>query len=180
MISLKLVNPTWIDGSADNPNDHCAHGGIEFVIDGLVISDGSEEYTTSGAALYLLRSVFFNHSEKDSLAEGNLIFPCCAFTPYKMESKYGVVVVGCPNGLHFEIKHIDSAVEIAYGQEIRKISVYEWASAVVSFSNQVLNFYADSSPKNPLEDKESVEGWDLFWSELQIRKNEASKIAEQA
>lgn len=55
MITLKLLKPSWINGSKDDPNDQCAHGYIDFKIDDLIIAEPNEEWTVSAAALFSIK-----------------------------------------------------------------------------------------------------------------------------
>ena len=178
MITLDLIDPHWIKGVKDDPDDQCAHGYISFLIDDFVILNSEEEWTVSAAALFLLRSVTCNHSEKTSVAESNYLIPCCGFNPFKYEGEFGLLLMGCNNGIDPEIVHENGSVSISFKGTTRSIRQSDWAKAVVSFSNQVAKFYESSSPKTPLEDKHDKEGWQLFWSEFNERKLEASSIAK--
>ncbi len=178
MIKLDLIDPHWIKGVKDDPEDQCAHGYIKFTIDDLVISNTEEDWTVSAAALFLLRSVTCNHSEKSRVAESNYLIPCCGFNPFKYEGEFSLILMGCNNGLDPEIVHENGKVLISFNGKTRSIYKTEWAEAVVRFANQVVKFYESCSPKIPLEDKYDKEGWHLFWSEFSERKIEAANVAK--
>jgi len=179
MIELELINPSWINEQKDDPHDPCAHGGIRFVVNGLGISDGTEEWTVSAAALYLLRTVFSNHTTEDPVAEGNFLLPCCGFSPYRFNSKYGFILIGCPNGINPEIVHQKKNILISYEGKTETVALAEWAISVLAFVNQVTTFYDSCTPKVTPEEKIDAEGWGAFWLEWQQLKDKAVLVAEQ-
>jgi len=71
MIKLELIDPHWINGHKDDPEDQCSHGNIRFVIDDLVIVEPKGEWTVSAAALFLLRTVTRDHSAGKSVSPQN-------------------------------------------------------------------------------------------------------------
>lgn len=180
MIELKLINPQWIKGKKDDPEDQCAHGYIKFEIDELVISNADEEWTVSAAALFLLRTVSNDHTLKSSVAEYNYLIPCCGFNPFKGDGDFNLILMGCNSGLNPDIIHNNGDVSISFEGQSRTISLSEWAQAVVSFTDQVLDFYTSSAPKFALQDKHDKEGWRLFWEEIKDRKLQASNIASNS
>src|SRR5262249_57067175 len=64
MVILRPVNLRWIRGAADDPNDLCAHGQVQFRIGHQVLlgADRGEDLTVSAAALYLLRTLAVPHT----------------------------------------------------------------------------------------------------------------------
>ena len=179
MIQIELLEPCWVKGSQDDPNDYCAHGKVLFTIDGLVISDGSNEWTVSGAALFLLRTVFHSHSNSNPVSESNLLIPCCGFTPYKDSGeRFNLLLMGCNWGIDPQVTHRDKEIVVEYNEDKRIVSVQEWASAIVNFTEQVLAFYDSCSPKTEATDKYDKEGWCEFWEELLRNRDRARQIAE--
>ena len=176
MVQIELHNPCWIAGAADDPNDYCAHGNITMIIDGMSLSK-DEEWTVSGAALFLLRSVFHNHSKADPLAESNLLIPCCAFTPYKETGeRFSLLLMGCNHGVDPTVTHEGDRVVIEHAGESRSITLTEWSSAVLSFAQQILDFYGSCSPKSKIEDEHNKKGWAEFWREFHELSHRAGSI----
>ena len=75
-----------------------------------------------------------------------------------------VVIVGCPNGIDFDVVHANDEVVVtaADGREYR-LSAAEWRKTVCAFSDAVETFYAVSSPKQPSDDDK--DGYAKFRSE---------------
>ena len=176
MIVLNLISPTWIDGAEDNPNDYCAHGHIRFSVDGVdYVTEDMGEWTVSAAALFLLRTVFFNHDEDHSVADSNFLIPCCGhwFTP-NQPGQFPNVIPGCNLGVDPEIHHKRDKVIIAFEDKESMVSWRDWALAVLGFADQVETFYKSSSPKAPIEDDpDDREGYELFWEEWRNLVNRA-------
>ena len=174
-IELKLINPTWINGKEDDCEDQCAHGNIKFLIGGKKLLDESEEFTVSAAALFLLRSLFSNHSEENPVSEGNILFPCCGFSIFETNSRYPIMIMGCPSGVDVDITHSNESVIIKSSNIEKTIPKKEWFKAVTDFASQVLNFYSENTKKVVPDDDEERKGWELFWKEFHELKNNAEK-----
>lgn len=137
-----------------------------------------DEWTVSGAALFLLRSVFHNHSKANSVAESNMLIPCCGFTPYKdTGERFSLLLMGCNHGVDPEVTHGGSQVRVEHMGESRSLSIEAWSSAVASFSEQVLAFYQSCSPKAEIDDVHYREGWEEFWREYHDLKGRALEVA---
>lgn len=167
MISLQLLHPHWIKNSGDDPSDQCAHGFIELSIgETQFISESDGEWTVSAAALFLLRTVNSNHSAEDSVAEGNFLVPCCGFSIFPGDpEEEDFYILGCPNGLDPTICHTNGMIHISLDEKSAYIALTEWAQAVLSFSDQVQQFYDSSAPKDTLEDELDRAGWQFFWKD---------------
>ena len=75
----------------EDPNDLCAHGTVEFSVDGvLLVTPEDGEWTVSATGLYLLRTLTDDHTPEASVCEGNLLFPCCAFSVWPLAGRYAV------------------------------------------------------------------------------------------
>jgi hypothetical protein len=104
MVVLRPVSLRWINGAADDPADLCAHGDVEFRINGdKLIEPTDRDLTVSAAALYLLRTLSVPHSRETPV--GDHLFPCCGFSMYDVEGEPDVVICGCPSGEDFEVLH---------------------------------------------------------------------------
>jgi len=114
MISLVAHELCWINDSADDPDDQCAHGRVAFGIDGvLVIKPEDGEWTVSTAALYLLRTLTADHTLEHPVAEGNFLFPCCGFNAWLCGERYRVMCMGCNEGIDAWIRHEGLEVHIS-------------------------------------------------------------------
>ncbi len=182
MIELKLIDPHWINQEPDDTSDQCAHGRIKFVVDNLVISDADQTWTVSAAALFLLRTVFHNHSETNSVAENNYLIPCCGFTVIKDDdySDFGLLILGCVGGINPQIIHNESMVTIVYKNQSRTVELSAWADAIVGFADEVIAYYNSCSPKVDPTDNHDLESWKLFWTEFRENKDRASEIAKSS
>jgi hypothetical protein len=170
-VTLRPVNLRWVNGAADDPQDLCAHGDVDFRIgdDQLLAPDGLD-LTVSAAALYLLRTLSVPHTRQTPV--GDHLFPCCGFTLYDIPGELDVVVCGCPSGEDFEVIHAGSEVGVvvraADGREWA-VGWEEWRAAVYAFADGVSEFYAVSSPKQP-SDPEDGRGFQKFTAEWVRRR----------
>jgi hypothetical protein len=165
VIVLDLIDPQWILGDADDPNDQCAHGFIEFAVDDVqFVTKGDGTWTVSAAALFLLRTITSDHSNENSVAEENDLIPCCGQWICQLEAgrhPYTVMSCGAP-GIDPSIIHRGSLVEISLDEKSASVSVKDWAAAILGFVGQVQEFYDRSSPKKAIEDDLDREGWKYF------------------
>jgi hypothetical protein len=166
-VILSLVSPHWLNQT--NPEkDLCLHGGVEFICNGLVFSDGTIDYwTVSAAALYFLRSLTNNHYLQPPY--GNKIIPCCGFNMIDEGEDQDVQIIGCPNGIDFEILHLDNEkVKITQDSKEMRILLSDYHEAVVNFADTIETIYKNSQLKQP-EDIESTRGNIAFWREWNRR-----------
>jgi hypothetical protein len=178
MITLIAHDLCWIKGSLDDSADQCAHAHVEFHVNGTTfLSPKDGEWTVSAAALYLLRTITLDHSESNPIAEGNFLFPCCAFNAWPIQERFKVVCIGCTHGIDINITHSGDSVVIESDKGKELVSEFEWRDAVLAFVKQVREFYDRSSPKDNLNDEFDREGWVRFWSEWNERNltNQASE-----
>lgn len=173
MITLIAHQLCWIKGELDDPNDHCAHGRIEFTVnETLFIKPEDGEWTVSAAGLYLLRTLSFDHEPGDAVTEQNFLFPCCGHGLWLNEntSEFGVICLGCGTGIDVTVYHTENRmVELSLGEKKAVVSKAEWRSAVLAFAVQVTNFYASCTPKVKPDDNIVREGWAAFWQEWDNR-----------
>ena len=106
MLSIELINPHWLN-EIEKDGDLCAHGGVRICANDIVFSDGEDTYwTVSAASLYLLRTLTQDHTKNHRVSEH--IIPCCGFKMFDQGEGEDVYIPGCPNGIDFEVKHLDS------------------------------------------------------------------------
>ena len=167
MIYLQLIEPHWIRNKGDDPTDQCAHGYVDFSINGCsIVSKADGVWTVSATALFLLRSVDADHTEQKSITGGNYIFPCCGFSVYPIQDEgFSCVVLGCPNGIDLSIRHTGNMVTVGLGECKVTVTKKAWAEIVHGFASQVATFYTESKPKEQVEEEELQQGWTLFWAE---------------
>lgn len=174
MIRVIAHNLTWIQGAADDPMDQCAHGRVEFTVDGHpVVSAESGEWTLSAAALYLLRSITDDHTSARPISEGNFIFPCCGFNVWECGERYPVMAMGCNSGVDVWLEHQDESIVLSKDGGSWSVPKNEWRRAVLAFADQIERFYAECSPKANLDVAEDRQGWAAFWREWRTRVSSA-------
>jgi hypothetical protein len=169
MIVLMAHEFSWL---GDPKSDFCAHAKVEFrVRNTSFITPSDGEWTVSGAGLYLLRTLSFDHSLDNSIAESNFLFPCCAFSIWLVEEKFKVMCIGCPNGIDVEVRHVNGMVHLELNGVSEQVTESEWREAVLSFVNQVEQFYITSEPKIKVNDENERNGLEGFWQEWHERKS---------
>lgn len=172
MIVLRAQQQQWATGASDDPWDQCSHGAVQFQIhETCFVKPEDGIWTTSAAALYLLRSLTHNHTADDSLTGGSQMFPCCGFCVWETNAKFRVHCVGCSTGMDFEILHADGSVAIQSGTQREVVPQILWTEAVLAFVDEVKGFYDRSSGKLSLDEEleEDRLGWQAFWSEWDER-----------
>jgi hypothetical protein len=168
---LKPGPMSWTDDRDDDPEDLCAHGGVELKIDDyLIIDPEADEWTISAAAVHLLRTLEADHTPKKPVADQ--IFPCCGHTMIDSKHSEDVVIVGCPSGLDFQVKHTRKGVILTF-EDGQSYAVPDavWSRAVCGFSDAVKRFYETSSPKIlPPDDEDAAAGFRKFMREWEARR----------
>lgn len=179
MLILRLSQPSWFRGDADAPTEHCAHGEIEFAVNGRNFVTASQgPWTVSAAALFLLRTVCSDHTPENPVTDGNFLIPCCGHNVWPDEgSRYHFIIPGCNSGMDPSVVHQDGSVTVTLNDDTEFLPSSTWAAGVLRFSEQVRQFYASSAPKTPIEDEHDARGWRLFWKEWDERRELASNIA---
>lgn len=156
MFKFKIIEKYWIDKTSNDPEDLCAHGRVEVVFNNETIV---EEVTISAAGLYLLRSLSDGHID-----QFENLFPCCGFSMYPNEDKTKVIISGCSNGLNYDIRHLDNMIIITNkSKESVSITYADYKNNILSFVNEVENFYLQSNSK--IVSSEDIDGYDSFWNE---------------
>ena len=173
MIILRTTNLHWIDGSLDDPKDLCAHGNVDFQIDGHTLLSGVH-CTVSAAALFLLRTLSKPHTKSQPV--GGWLFPCCGNGIFEIEGQADVHVLGCNSGIEFEVVHVGNEVLITAEDATQyRVSIAEWTNAVCAFADAVRAFYTSSSPKE-VEDEFDARSFQKFLSEWSRRRLLAGTI----
>ena len=176
MITLAAHELCWINGSADDPEDQCAHGKVAFEMDGMSLiklEDG--EWTVSASALFLLRTLTADHTPEHPVAEGSSLFPCCGCNVWLCGDQYPVMCMGCNEGIDTWIRHEGSLVHISAGKSSHVTSSDDWSVAVKGFAKQIEEFYAQCSPKVKLVDEEDRKGWAACRDEWRERTTQGNR-----
>jgi hypothetical protein len=169
----------WID-SGIAEEDLCAHGVAWVEVDGETVATAARGSTLSAAALHLLRTLDVDHTPYAPV--GGQLVPCCGFTmlPIRDDSPFDTLVLGCPNGLDWAVRHVDAGVELAFEGGTRAlVSDEEWRAAVTSFSRTVRAFYGASEPKKMPSLAEEADGYRAFLSEWERRHTAAERSADK-
>lgn len=170
VVTLYPVNLHWIEGTADEPADLCAHGQVDFRLgnDILVDSGTCPKVTVSAAAMYLLRTLSRAHTKQEPV--GDALFPCCGHAMWDVDGEQDVVLQGCGAGVDFEILHAPEEPRCAIRSDAGawRLQSSAWQAAVFQFADRVSAFYATSSPKRPSAD--DAAGFRKFVAEWERRR----------
>ncbi len=175
MVSITPHNLHWLSVEAPQ-TDLCVHGGVVLSRGNHILVDQrSENWTLSAAALMLLRTLTEDHTADHRVGEH--LFPCCAHAMYEQAGSEDVLIVGCSNGLDWEVAHRDGQVELGLeDQPAITVPASEWSTAVLAFSDAVSAFYAVSAPKEP-SDPDGAKGFRVFCAEWKRRYDAARRAA---
>jgi hypothetical protein len=170
MITLVAHDLCWINDATEDPQDQCAHGTVEFrVNDTTFVKPEDGQWTVSGAALFLLRTLSHDHTATVRVTDSNFLFPCCANTAWPDDGEFSTLCVGCNTGIDIEITHQEGAVRLTSPAGTEVVSENQWRLAVLGFAEQVLDFYKRCAPKADLDDDHDRQGWTAFWQEWKQR-----------
>jgi hypothetical protein len=176
---LKPGPMSWVDDSEDDPEDLCAHGGVELKIDDyLVIDPEADDWNLSAAALHLLRTLETDHTLQTPVAE-HLIPSSWGGVMVDLGDTEDVLFSGCLAGIDFQVKHTNGQVILKFGRK-RRIAVPDalWKRSVCGFSDAVKRFYDTSSPKIVPSDHERAAGFRKFMREWEARRQRVDVQAE--
>lgn len=170
MITLLAHKLSWINDAPDDPEDHDAHGLVEFQVNKTVfVTPEDGEWSLSAAGLYLLRTLSFNHEPEDEVTETNFLFPHCGFSVWPHDGKFKVLCMGCNIGIDVSVYHLDGNVHLSKGEQKEIVTEDEWRAAVLAFVRQIEDFYKRCTPKVVITDELDGKGWLLFWEEWHER-----------
>lgn len=162
MFHIDVGNMYWITDE-DNPYDLCAHGKMIAII-------GDERFEFDGAvsstAIYLLKTLSQNHS----FGEDNQMMPCCGHFIIADNSMENVQILGCCNGIDWEVTHIGNKIGIKTesGQEIF-VDFEKYREVVFKFADKVEKFYKSCSDK-VFSNEYEKNGYIAFWNEWNRRR----------
>ncbi|PQJ21965.1 hypothetical protein [Tenacibaculum sp. SG-28] len=163
---INIIRQHWIkDDGKDDKEDLCSHGEIYIRIGTEEISTkDSDSWTLSVTGLYLLRSL-----EQDCELNqfSNQLAPCCGhfMIPDEDRNNY-VVIMGCPSGIDWKIKHFNE--EVIFESEKRtkgKLAFNDYKKKVIDFTNEIEKFYGNPKDKIVPEDEFDKNAFNQFWAE---------------
>ena len=140
--------------------DCCVHGKVIFKIGDTLLSENTE-WCISASAYRFLHTLFKNHF----IGAEDFLIPCCGHTMIPTEDKTAVNVVGCTNGIDFNIIHQKENIIIETADNTKyQVPFSEYKNAVLSFAKQVMEFYK-SNPPREFENDFDKEGYSAFVTE---------------
>jgi len=153
--------------------DCCIHGGIIFKIEDQLLSDDTQ-WCVSASAYRFLHTLFENHF----MGAEEFLIPCCGHTMIPSEDKSTVSIIGCNNGIDFNIIHEEDSIAIETADHCEyRIPFEEYKKAVISFAEQVMDFYK-SNPPREFEDDFDKNGYSAFVTEWHSLYNKAISITD--
>jgi len=163
---IKILRQHWVkDDGLDNKVDLFSHGEVYIRIGSEELSTKeSSSWTLSTTGLYLLRSLGQDCKNADF---GSQLVPCCGhfMIPNENGENY-VTIIGCPNGIDWEIKHMDGDVffESLTGSTGR-IPFNQYKEMVFKFVEDIEVFYGNPDEKILPDDDFDVSAFKQFWAE---------------
>lgn len=176
MLTLAVHNLHWIK-PGDQPTDMCAHGNVDLVVDGHVLSNDTDgDWCVSAASIHLLRTLTQSHTTNQPVAEH--LIPCCGHFIVPPEEPEGdVEIIGCNNGVDWQIINAGDQLQfiLPNGQPVL-VDYGEWQAAVFKFVDDVKHFYTVSAAKTPSDDFEA-RGLTAMMAEWERRRSHVQRMA---
>ena len=166
---LRLLSLRWLD-TLPPEEDRCAHGRVVVQLGGAVLSNEEEEWAVSAAALCLLRTLAADHTPERPVCEH--LLPCCGHTMWPDETGADVLLLGCPNGVDWQVEHALGQVQLTAAGETVRVPFADYRAQVLGFADQVEAFYQGSAPKQVPADADDAQGYERFWAEWHRRRNQ--------
>jgi hypothetical protein len=165
---LQVSSLHWIN--IDSPeHDLCAHGSVRVQIGNEIVCDTTQpnSWCVSASALYLLRTLQQEHTKQHPVSEH--LLPCCGHAMFDLEDQEDVVIIGCPAGINWEVRHMDGAVELRTENGSRvTLPLCMYTQIVLQYAKAIESFYVHSDQKVPF-DEEDTRGFNKFWREWDRR-----------
>jgi len=125
-----------------------------------LLSDDTE-WCVSASVYRFLHTLFENHF----MGAEEFLIPCCGHTMIPSEDKMSVSIIGCNNGIDFNIIHEEENIAIITANNAEyRIPFADYKNAVISFAKQVMDFYK-SNPPREFEDNFDKDGYSAFVTE---------------
>lgn len=148
------------DTKKERAHDCCIHGKVIFKIGDKSLSEDTE-WCVSASAYRFLHTLFENHF----MGAEDFLIPCCGHTVIPSEDKKSVSIIGCSNGIDFNIIHEEENITITTKDNNEyTVSFVDYKNAVLFFAKQVADFYK-SNPPREFEDDFDKDGYSAFVTE---------------
>lgn len=159
------------DTENDRAYDACVHGKIIFSIGGKSLS-GDGDRCVSASSYRFLHTLFSDHVSGDE----EFLIPCCGHMMIPSDDKTAVIIIGCNNGIDFDVTHLPNEVSIKTADvESFSLPFAEYRDAVLSFADQVEEFYKNSPPRRFYDDHDR-DGYEAFRAEWDSLRERAKKL----
>ena len=159
----------------ERQRDCCVHGRVVFSVGDTVI-EGDGEWSAGASALRFLRSVSSDHF---SGAEEHMI-PCCGHLMIPADGGKAVAVVGCSNGVDFDVIHENGRVTLRTGVGgVFSVPFSEYREAVLFLAEQIEGFMRDA-PARIVDDPFDKAGYEAFQTEWHALKEKISAAERPA
>ena len=157
-------------GETEKEYDYCIHGKVIFNIGEVSLSDDSD-WCVSASAYRFLETIFEDHK----MGNEEFLIPCCGHSIYPSQDKESVTIIGCNNGIDFDVVHNDESVIIKTADNAEyKIPFNDYKNAVLSFAKQISNFY-ESNPPRKFNDDFHKDGYETFMRSYRSLYEKATK-----
>ncbi len=161
------------DGEKEQTHDCCIHGKVFFKIGDKLLSDDTE-WCVSASAYRFLHTLFKNHF----MGADDFLIPCCGHTMIPSDDRMSVNIIGCNNGIDFDIIHKQDNIIIRTTDNTQyTVSFVDYKNAVLSFAKQVEDFYKLNPPRE-FEDTFSKDGYNAFVTEWFSLYNNAVALTD--
>ena len=165
MMTLRLSSPYFLgDAKKQQQEDLCLHGYVLLMFGEDTVSD-NKDWCVSAAALRFMRSILQNHFSGNQ----EHMLPCCGHTIIPAEDKQTVEIIGCDNGIDFDILHTGDKVKIVTEAKTYTVPFSEYRDTVLAFAAQVENVY-QTAPARIISDAWEQDGFTAFWNEWKTLK----------
>ena len=162
------------DTQKDQVYDYCVHGKVVFKIDGCNLSNDDSDWCVSASAYRFLHSLFENHF----LGAEEQLIPCCGHFIIPSQDKTSVTIIGCSNGIDFDILHENHNIIIRTQDGTTYTVTFEdYKAAVLSYAKQIKDFYHQNPPRQ-FEDKFDQVGFSAFCNEWYSLTNKATALGD--
>lgn len=172
IFELRILHHHWIKNEGDDPADLCSHGTVFLKIGSEIICDENTfDVTTSAAAIHLMRTLKEDYTPGKYAGQ---LLPCCGFFITFGENPDQVDIHGCPNGIDWNIIHLDSGY-VKHETKNGTIVVMpydDYKHQVLAFADSVEEFYKSCSPKILPDDEFEHDAYMAFWDEWHSMRQE--------
>ncbi len=164
MIELYAADLHFLgDDPVSKREDLCLHGRVYFRVNDTVFSEiGDHTWCVTASALYFLRSLIIDHKA----GEGEHMIPCCGHMMIPNEDGKTVCVIGCNNGIDFDVIHVGNEIHIGTdGGRQECVPLVEYKQAVIAYADSIMVFHAKSEERI-FELPFDRAGWEAYKTEF--------------